>query len=164
MIYGNKLSTKGIRAWMPACAGMTSMKTQAQRVIQASPTPITIFLIFVVPKEPHPYAFCHTMSAEVAEVEFTKYVVPRSRNIPRSSTTDAGKIDLKRAHSPLLFIAGEKDNIIPVSLVRKNFEAYTDKTSICDFEMFADRTHYICGQPGWESVAAFAKGWIANLR
>lgn len=63
----------------------------------------------------------------------------------------------------MLIIAGEKDNIIPLSLIKKNLEAYKDKNSKTDFKEFAGRTHYICGQQNWEEVATFIDEWIANL-
>jgi pimeloyl-ACP methyl ester carboxylesterase len=106
------------------------------------------------------YAFCNTMSLEETQAAYTSYVVPESRNIPRNSTSKAGKIDFKKAHEPLLFIAGEKDNIIPPSLNKKNFEAYKDKGSATAFKEFPGRTHYICGQDGWLEVATYILNWI----
>jgi esterase/lipase len=87
-------------------------------------------------------------------------VVPESRNIPRSSTGKAGTVDFSKPHAPLLIIAGEKDNIIPPSLNRKNFLAYKDKNSKTDFKEFAGRTHYICGQKNWEEVADYILDWL----
>jgi pimeloyl-ACP methyl ester carboxylesterase len=108
------------------------------------------------------YAFCNTMTMEQTKKEYDQFVVPESRNIPRSSTGHYGKIDFKKPHKPLLFIAGEKDHIIPSSLNKKNFEAYKDKNSRKDFREFPGRTHYICGQPGWEEVADYIEGWLAK--
>jgi pimeloyl-ACP methyl ester carboxylesterase len=106
------------------------------------------------------YAFCNTMTLEQTQLEYTKLVVPESRNIPRSSTKDQGAINFKLPHNPLLFIAGEQDHIIPASLNKKNRNAYTDKNSITDYKEFAGRTHYICGQPNWEEIAEYINQWI----
>jgi len=84
------------------------------------------------------------MTIDEAQIESTKFVVPESRNIPRSSKGNDGKIDFKKPHQPQLIIAGEEDNIIPSSLNTKNFNAYIDKNSKKDFKEFAGRTHYIC--------------------
>jgi len=110
------------------------------------------------------YAFCNTMTIEQTKIEYDKFVVPESRNIPRSSTADEGKIDFNKPHNPLLFIAGEKDHIIPSSLNKKNCEAYKDKNSKRDFKEFAERTHYICGQHNWKEVADFIANWITDLK
>ena len=109
------------------------------------------------------YAFCNTMTIEQTDSEYNKFVVPESRNIARSSTGRDGRIDFSKPHNPLLIIAGEKDNIVPESLVRKNFKAYDSNKSIIDFKEFPDRTHYICGQPAWEEVAEYIDEWIGSL-
>ena len=106
------------------------------------------------------YAFCNTMSMEQTEIEFNKFVVPESRNIARSSTTNEGKINFKNPHDPLLIIAGEKDHIVPSSLNMKNFKAYRNSNSITDFKEFAQRTHYICGQKNWKEVADYSLSWL----
>jgi pimeloyl-ACP methyl ester carboxylesterase len=109
------------------------------------------------------YAFCNTMSMEETSVEYDHFLVPESRNIPRTSTGNDGYIDVKKPHNPLLFIAGEKDHIIPSSLNRNNYKAYTDKNSITEFKEFPGRTHYICGQRNWQEVAGFIVSWLDNL-
>jgi pimeloyl-ACP methyl ester carboxylesterase len=109
------------------------------------------------------YAFCNTMTVEQTEIEYKKFVVPESRNIARSATRKEGKIDFSKPHCPLLFIAGEKDHIIPSSLNNKNFKAYRDSGSVKSFKMFPGRTHYICGQAGWEEVALYISDWLAKL-
>jgi pimeloyl-ACP methyl ester carboxylesterase len=106
------------------------------------------------------YAFCNTMTLEQTQTAYDLFVVPESRNIPRSSTGKDGSIDFRKPHHPLLFIAGEKDHIIPSSLNRKNFSAYLDRNSKRDFVEFTGRTHYICGQPGWQEVADHILSWI----
>lgn len=106
------------------------------------------------------YTFCNTMSHEATENAYQRYVVPESRNVPRSSSGKDGKIDLSKPHPPLLFVAGEKDNIIPASLNEKNARAYSDKKSITDLRIFPDRTHFICGQENWQEVADHILGWL----
>ncbi len=110
------------------------------------------------------YAFCNTMTMEQTKKEYDLYVVPESRNIPRSSTGKAGKIDFNKPHAPLLIIAGEKDHIIPSSLNKKNYRAYKDKNSKLDFKEFPGRTHYICGQENWQEVAGYIERWIGGLK
>jgi pimeloyl-ACP methyl ester carboxylesterase len=108
------------------------------------------------------YAFCNTMTLEETRVEYERFVVPESRNIPRTGSKNDGKIDFSKPHAPLLIIAGEKDHIIPSSLNRKNFEAYTHRGSVIDFKEFPGRTHYICGQAGWEEVADYVAEWLGD--
>ena len=66
------------------------------------------------------------MTLEETKRDYDRFVVPESRNIPRSSARDDGHVDFKKPHNPLLFIAGEKDHIIPSTLNKKKF--WTIKT------------------------------------
>ena len=109
------------------------------------------------------YAFCNTMTLEQTQKEYDQYVVPESRNIPRSTLGRGAKIDFRKPHKPLLIIAGEQDNIIPASLNRKNYLAYKDKQSVTDFKMFPGRTHYICGQENWQEVAQYIQQWLSKV-
>jgi hypothetical protein len=118
--------------------------------------------LFCGTKEWFHYAICNTLTREESDRIYEKAVVPESRNIPRSSRLNDGKIDFNKPHKPLLFISAEKDHIIPISLNIKNFEAYKDKQSIIEFKEFKERSHSICVQSNWEEVALFTGQWIAK--
>jgi pimeloyl-ACP methyl ester carboxylesterase len=106
------------------------------------------------------YAFGNTLTRAESDHFFDQLVVPESRNIPRSMGKGFAKVDFKRPHAPLLFIAGEKDHIIPKRLNEKNFEAYEDKNSKKDFKAFEGRGHLICADSGWQEVADYVYSWI----
>ena len=80
----------------------------------------------------------------------------------RSSALFDGRIDTQKPHAPLLFIAGERDHIIPSSLNVKNAGVYSDPRSVVDLQLFKDRSHFICGQRGWQEVADFVLSWLGN--
>lgn len=83
----------------------------------------------------------------------------------RDCLGSAGKIDVDIPHNPLLFIGGEKDQIIPPELNEKNAKAYKDETSITQFKEFPNRGYFICGKPGWQEVATYVYEWIsANVK
>jgi pimeloyl-ACP methyl ester carboxylesterase len=109
-------------------------------------------------------SFANTLSEEQAAVEFEKTATHDSRNVLRDCMGSSGKIDLSRPHEPLLLVAGEKDEIIPADLNEKNFKAYENAGSVTDFREFPNRSHYICGEPGWEEVAAYIDGWLQQNR
>jgi pimeloyl-ACP methyl ester carboxylesterase len=105
-------------------------------------------------------SFCNTMSPDETKVAYETYATHDSRNVLRDCMGEAGTIDLDLPHVPLLFIAGEKDQIIPPELNEKNSEAYTDEASLTYFEQFTNRGHFICGEPGWEEVAQSVYDWL----
>jgi pimeloyl-ACP methyl ester carboxylesterase len=106
------------------------------------------------------YAICHLLTEEAAKTLYAKFIVPESRNVPRSSLGKAGRIDFTKPHKPLLFIAGDIDHAIPSELVVKNFNAYRSTTSIKAYQAFAGRTHNICLQENWSEVADYISAWI----
>jgi pimeloyl-ACP methyl ester carboxylesterase len=105
-------------------------------------------------------SFCNTMTLEETQVAFEETATHDSRNVLRDCMGEAGHIDTEMPHAPLLFIGGEEDEIIPYELNQRNAEAYTDELSIVDFRAFPNRGHWICGQPGWEEVAAYVSEWL----
>ena len=105
-------------------------------------------------------SFANTMSETASDAAFRQYATHDSRNVLRDCMGDAGKIDLHTPHKPLLFISGQKDEIVPPSLNQKNAKAYTDKASVTNYREFPGRGHFICGQPGWEAIAEYVHGWL----
>lgn len=89
--------------------------------------------------------------------------VPAGKNVPKT-IAQYGKIDFARAHKPMLFIAGSTDKSQPPVINRKNFAAYTDRSSIRRYREFAGRTHNILQQQGWQEVAQFAADWLTEIQ
>jgi pimeloyl-ACP methyl ester carboxylesterase len=110
------------------------------------------------------YTFCNTMSAGDSAAAFEQFVVPESRNVPRSTLTKQGQIDFGVDHVPMLFLAGDHDHLIPLSLVRRNVNAYQASGRPVEFKQFSDRSHLICNQQGWEEVADYALTWVDGVR
>lgn len=105
-------------------------------------------------------SFANTLSEADARTAYEQYATHDSRNVFRDCMGEAGRIDLDLPHVPLLFIAGEKDQIIPSDLTEKNVKAYTEASSVIDLKLFPNRSHFICGEPGWEEVAEYIYNWL----
>lgn len=105
-------------------------------------------------------SFANTLSKEASKEAWFKFATHDSRNILRDCLGKPGEINLEIPHVPLLFIGGEEDKIIPDSLVRKNAEAYRDESSVVDYKIYSGRSHFICGESGWEEVAEYIYIWI----
>ncbi len=107
------------------------------------------------------YTFTNDMPLKAQHAAFDRYVVPESRRVPRQSL--GARVDFRRAHAPLLLIAGSNDHLIPASLNRTNYARYKASPSQTDYKEFAGRTHFIVGQEGWEDVAGYIDGWLGRL-
>jgi len=48
-------------------------------------------------------------------------------------------------------------------MVRATFKLQQASPSKTELKEFAGRTHFICGQPGWEEVADAALAWATSV-
>ncbi len=112
--------------------------------------------------ERYQYAFVNGLPLAEQRASFDRYVVPESRRVPRESLT--AWVNFKKAHAPLLLIAGSADHIIPPGLNRSNYRRYKHSPSVADFKEFAGRTHFIIGQQNWEEVADYVLAWLKEKR
>lgn len=120
--------------------------------------------IFEMTPEAFHQSFANTLSEDESRMAYEATATHDSRNMLRDCMSESGHIDLALQHSPLLFLSAEKDEIIPPELCEKNAKAYEDTTSIRRYYMFPDRSHYICGEPGWDVVATYVANWLAQYR
>ncbi len=113
------------------------------------------------------YAFTNNLSVAESKVVYDRYAVPVSgrmlfqgglANFTPNATTTYNFANDKRA--PLLLIAGGNDHILPPAVQRENFEKNAKRSrAISAYKLFPGRSHYTCGEQGWETVADFALDW-----
>lgn len=105
-------------------------------------------------------AFFNTLPLSEQEKAYQAIAVPESRKIGRETLTKSfSNAQFKKPHQPILFIGGEKDNIFPPSLTKKIAGKYKDQSSKVDVKIFENRSHYICGEKGWQEVADYILDW-----
>jgi len=110
------------------------------------------------------YAFFNTLSEPEKEKAFEKFAVPESFKVSRQLVLNSfSNIDFKKPHAPILFIGGGSDNIFPVSLTQTIAGRYKDTNSRVDVKIFEGKSHFICGEPGWEKVADYILSWYESL-
>ncbi|WP_419686195.1 alpha/beta hydrolase [Serratia marcescens] len=117
-------------------------------------------------KEFH-YAFTNNLSLEASKAVYDRYSVPVSgrmlfqgglANFTPDAATTYNFANGDRA--PLLFIAGGNDHILPPAVQRENYEKNAKGSqAISAYKLFPGRSHYTCGEQGWERVADFALDW-----
>jgi pimeloyl-ACP methyl ester carboxylesterase len=105
------------------------------------------------------YAFANTMSRADSDAAFERYVVPESRRVPQSTLTQS-RIDFRRAHVPMLFLAGDRDHLTPLDMVRRNVKACRKGEGPVEFRTMPGRSHLLCLQAGWEELADAALAFI----
>ena len=116
------------------------------------------------------YAFTNTLSEEESLRAYERYHIPAPAkwvwaygvfaNItpgPQETWVDYNNPN----RAPLLFIGGGADHIMPPSVNRSNAKHYADAT-VTEYHEFAGRSHWTCGEPGWEQVADYALTWATS--
>lgn len=131
--------------------------------------PSTFKKIFIFTFKKWWQVFANTLSESEARVEYEREVIPASgRSIFQAALSNVtpnslATIDFANSsRAPLLFIAGEKDVIMPAALNRKNFRKYQASSAIAEYKEFSGRSHYIIAEKGWEEVADFALKWAED--
>jgi pimeloyl-ACP methyl ester carboxylesterase len=116
----------------------------------------------------HEY-FANGLSDEAAPAAYERYHIPAPGRVVFEGATATfnphapNKVDLdKEDRAPLLFISGGIDNLMPPSVQKSNARIYN--TGLVTRREYADRSHFICGEPGWEEVADYALEWALNPR
>lgn len=119
---------------------------------------------FLGSKEWYHKAFFNNYSRAESDALYDQIAVPESRKIARDTLLNSfAKIDFKKPHQPLLFIGGEKDNIFPASFTKRIALSYQPTAGVVNYQSFEGRSHFICGEKGWEEVAEYVKIWIEGL-
>lgn len=115
------------------------------------------------------YAFMHTSSKEDSFRIYQRYAVPGPDHVlfqtelanfnPFAETA----VNVHRNNrAPLLLVAGGQDHVIPPSIVKANQKLYRHSSAVTEYKEFADRTHFLIGQEGWEEVADYVLDWTRD--
>ena len=119
---------------------------------------------FMGSREWYNKCFFNTLPVQDRAAAFDTVAVPESYKVSRQLVLNSfSNIDFSKAHEPLLFIGGSKDSIFPPSLTTTLANKYNNKNSRVDLKIFEGRSHFICGEPGWEEVADHIIDWYEKL-
>jgi alpha-beta hydrolase superfamily lysophospholipase len=118
------------------------------------------------------YAFTNTFDEKESLALYERYHVPASGHIFWGSVLanihpgkDDNYVDYRNeARAPLLFVSGEKDNLMPPSVQRSNAKHYNDAV-VTEVKEYPGFPHLLPAAPGWEQVADDALDWaLAHAR
>jgi pimeloyl-ACP methyl ester carboxylesterase len=108
------------------------------------------------------YTFVNGMAYEDQRRAYDEIVVPESLRLARGALSSSGRVDFKKAHPPLLMIAGEIDHLMPAMLNKTNFKRYSASSSLTEFKEFPNRNHFLIGADGWTEIADYALDWAVK--
>lgn len=110
------------------------------------------------------YAFFNTIPESQKSIAFEKFTVPESYKVSRELVLNSfSNINFKKPHEPILFVGGGNDHIFPPSLTETIASRYKENAGRIDLKIFDGKSHFICGEPGWENVADYILNWYESL-
>lgn len=116
------------------------------------------------------YAFVNTFSPEDAAAAYDRYAVPETGRIfyeaglANFHLNPPTEVEFKKGErAPLLIVGAGKDNTVPASLARKQYEKYERSPAATEFIEFDDRPHLLMAAEGWDEVAASIDGWLDGV-
>jgi pimeloyl-ACP methyl ester carboxylesterase len=111
------------------------------------------------------YGMANTLDREESDRLYERYAVPAASGvlfdvamatITRNSPATVNFANNERA--PMLFVAFERDHVVPPKVIRHSVRKHSQSASVIDYKEYAGRPHFP-GAPGWEEVADFALSW-----
>ena len=103
------------------------------------------------------YCFASSVSREESDALWARWCTPESRAVPLSTTGKEGKVEAGAVTQPLLVFGGTNDHLIPASLAKKVAARY----SAAEYREIPGGDHFVCNEPGWESLADDVFAWVA---
>lgn len=116
------------------------------------------------------FGFVNTFTPDEAAAAYERYAVPETGQI----FYEAGfanfhlhpptEVHFKRDdRAPLLIVGAEKDNTVPASLSKKQYEKYEDSAAQTDYIEFERRPHLMMVGEGWEEIASEIDRWLDGV-
>ena len=120
------------------------------------------------------HAFANTLTREESDAVHERYHVPAPgrwvwdygllanfRPGHQETWVDYGRHD----RASLLFVTGGADRLMPPSVNHSNARHHRRSTALTEVRDLPGRSHWTCGEPGWEAVADLALDWaLAHAR
>ena len=104
------------------------------------------------------------MSLQEQRKSYYQYVIPESKRVSRDVLTKSASIDFSQPHPPLLIMGGGIDRITPATLTKTSYRRYKKQNaSRTDYVEFADRNHFVIGQPKWQENADYILNWLQKI-
>jgi pimeloyl-ACP methyl ester carboxylesterase len=154
----NSAPTEGVRV---------TPLSQARSLFPALKNPANIHKAVAFTPEEFHYAFTNTLSKEASDAVWEKYAIAAPGNWVWAYGLIANFkpgpqetwVDYSIERAPLLFIAGGADHIMPPAVNKSNAKHWGKSPSLTAYHEFPGRSHWTCGEPGWEQVADYALDW-----
>ncbi|HEY5993510.1 MAG TPA: alpha/beta hydrolase [Gallionellaceae bacterium] len=110
------------------------------------------------------YSMMHLLPEEERRKNYDKFVYESGRAASEIGywffdPRGAARVDESKVTCPVLVIGATQDRITPASCVRRVAKKYR---AVATYKEFANHAHWMLAEPGWEEIAEYAAGWLAQ--
>lgn len=109
------------------------------------------------------YAIANGLPLADQQKYYDQLAAPESKKLIRGALSLHARVDFRRPHAPLLFLAGGADRIMPAALNRANHRRYRHAASVTDYHELPGRCHAMLGQVTWRADAEWVHDWLVAL-
>lgn len=107
--------------------------------------------------------FANTLPTGVVDSEYDSYVVPApGRPYFQASLGIGNGVSYKGLTQPLMLVAGLKDKTADPAMIKRIWHAYYKANAPAEFITYADRSHFLFAEAGWEEIAGGVLLWLTN--
>jgi len=115
---------------------------------------------FTLPREGFAKSFANTVPVAEQPGFYDAYVIPVPTRIFYQAALMLGtRVNARARKQPLLITGAEHDRTVTPYLARAAYNIQRHSAARTDFKLFADRSHFLCNEKGWEEVASTAIDW-----
>jgi pimeloyl-ACP methyl ester carboxylesterase len=96
-------------------------------------------------------------------IEFDDFIIPESQRALRDLLLKNTRVNFRKKHVPLFFIAGSEDKFVTSKVLYWNYKKYKNFYSITCYKKVADKDHFLILNPQWNETAESIVKWLDKI-
>lgn len=119
---------------------------------------------FMLSREGFADRFANTVPPAELAAHYDRLVVPApGRIFYEAALMNGTAVRPERRTAPLLITSADKDRTVAPPLARRAYAIQVRSPARTDFKTFANRSHFLCVEKGWEEVARLSLSWAGDI-
>ena len=106
---------------------------------------------------------CNSALEEEQIIEFEDFIIPESQTALRDLLLKNTRVNFKKKHVPLFFIAGSEDKFVTSKVLYWNYKKYKNFHSITCYKKLEGKDHFLILEPQWEETAESIVKWLDKI-
>jgi len=96
-------------------------------------------------------------------IEFDDFIIPESQRALCDLLLKNTRVNFRKKHVPLFFIAGSEDKFVTSKVLYWNYKKYKNFYSITCYKKLAGKDHFLILNPQWNETAESIVKWLDRI-